>query len=177
MFHFVNLLSFANSLFILSMRKITWLNTQQPKTRGHVEHLIRKTRNWLKTFYVIVVFCASYFFTIFLDFYHALKAALTVWFGPKFGRKLWVLLILRHFMIIHDDKKFQTWSFTCFISIIICTIKGSETTNRVFSWPRSIIWVILVLWHSLTHVKNWQRDNNKKMCFHLLIFSLFFSFE
>ena len=37
--HFVNLLSFTSSYFILSLRKITWLNSQQPKTRGHVEHL------------------------------------------------------------------------------------------------------------------------------------------
>ena len=37
--HFVNLLSFARSSFFLSMRKITWLNSQQPKTRGCVEHL------------------------------------------------------------------------------------------------------------------------------------------
>ena len=37
--HFVNLLSFASSSFFLSMRKITWLNSQQPKTRGHIEHL------------------------------------------------------------------------------------------------------------------------------------------
>ena len=36
--HFVNLLSFASSPFFLSMRKITCLNSQQPKTRGHVEH-------------------------------------------------------------------------------------------------------------------------------------------
>ena len=36
---FVNLLSFASSSFFLSMRKITWLNSQQPKTRAHVEHL------------------------------------------------------------------------------------------------------------------------------------------
>ena len=36
--HFVNLLSFASSSFFLSLRKITWLNSQQPKTRGHVEH-------------------------------------------------------------------------------------------------------------------------------------------
>ena len=37
-FQFVNLLSFASSFFFLSLRKITWLNSQQPKTRGHVEH-------------------------------------------------------------------------------------------------------------------------------------------
>ena len=37
--HFVNLLSFASSSFFFSLRKITWLNLQQPKTRGHVEHL------------------------------------------------------------------------------------------------------------------------------------------
>ena len=36
--HFVNLLSFASSTFFLSLRKIMWLNLQQPKTRGHVEH-------------------------------------------------------------------------------------------------------------------------------------------
>ena len=36
--HFVNFLSFASSSFFLNMRKITWLNSQQPKTRGHVEH-------------------------------------------------------------------------------------------------------------------------------------------
>ena len=36
---FVNLLSFASSSFFLSLRKITWLNSQQPKTRGHVKHL------------------------------------------------------------------------------------------------------------------------------------------
>ena len=36
--HFVYLLSFARSSFFLSMRKITWLNSQQPKTRGHVDH-------------------------------------------------------------------------------------------------------------------------------------------
>ena len=38
--YFVNSLSFENSSFFLSMKKITWLNSQQPKTRGHVEHLI-----------------------------------------------------------------------------------------------------------------------------------------
>ena len=37
--HFVNLFSFGSSSFFLSLRKITWLNSQQPKTRGHVEHL------------------------------------------------------------------------------------------------------------------------------------------
>ena len=37
--HFVNLLTFASSSFLLSMRKITWLNSQQPKNRGHVEDL------------------------------------------------------------------------------------------------------------------------------------------
>ena len=36
--HFVNLLSFASSSFFLSMKKITWLNSQQPKTREHVDH-------------------------------------------------------------------------------------------------------------------------------------------
>ena len=30
---------FASSSFFLSMRKITWLNFQQPKIRGHVEDL------------------------------------------------------------------------------------------------------------------------------------------
>ena len=33
--HFVTLLSFASSSFFLSLRKITWLNSQQPKTRGY----------------------------------------------------------------------------------------------------------------------------------------------
>ena len=37
--NFVNLFSFAFSSFFLSMRKITWLNSQQPKTRAHVEYL------------------------------------------------------------------------------------------------------------------------------------------
>ena len=37
--HFVDLFSFAINSFSLSMRKIMWLNSQQPKTRGHVEHL------------------------------------------------------------------------------------------------------------------------------------------
>ena len=37
--HFVNLPSFASSSFFLSLRKIKWLNSQQPKTRKHVEHL------------------------------------------------------------------------------------------------------------------------------------------
>ena len=39
----------ASSLF-LSLRKITLLNTQQPKTRGHVEHISRDlmvTLHWL----------------------------------------------------------------------------------------------------------------------------------
>ena len=36
--HFVNMLSFASTSFFLSLRKITWLNLQQPKTRGHVDH-------------------------------------------------------------------------------------------------------------------------------------------
>ena len=36
--HFVKMLSFASSFFFFSMRKITWLNSQQPNTRGHVEH-------------------------------------------------------------------------------------------------------------------------------------------
>ena len=31
--------AFESSSFFLSMRKITWLNSQQPKTRGRVEHL------------------------------------------------------------------------------------------------------------------------------------------
>ena len=35
--HFFNLLSFVSSSFFLSMIKITWLNSQQPKTKGHVE--------------------------------------------------------------------------------------------------------------------------------------------
>ena len=37
--HFVNLVSFSSSSFFLSIRKITWLNSHQPKTRGYVEHL------------------------------------------------------------------------------------------------------------------------------------------
>ena len=38
--HFVNSLSFASSSFFLSIRKITWLKSQQTKkSRGHVEHL------------------------------------------------------------------------------------------------------------------------------------------
>ena len=37
--HFLNLLCFTRSSFFVSLRKITWLNSQQPKTRGHVEHL------------------------------------------------------------------------------------------------------------------------------------------
>ena len=37
--HFVHLISFARSSFFLSMKKITWLNSQQHKTRGHVEDL------------------------------------------------------------------------------------------------------------------------------------------
>ena len=37
--HFVNLLSFESSSFLLSMKKITWLNSIQPKTRGHVDDL------------------------------------------------------------------------------------------------------------------------------------------
>ena len=37
--HFMNLFSFANSFLFLRITKITWLNFQQLKTRGHVEHL------------------------------------------------------------------------------------------------------------------------------------------
>ena len=33
--HFVNLLSVASSSFFLRLREITWLNSQQPKTREH----------------------------------------------------------------------------------------------------------------------------------------------
>ena len=36
--HFVNLLISPSSSFFLNLRKITWLNLQQPKTRGHVDH-------------------------------------------------------------------------------------------------------------------------------------------
>ena len=36
--HFVNLHSFASSSFFLSVKKITWLNSQKPKTRQHVQH-------------------------------------------------------------------------------------------------------------------------------------------
>ena len=36
--HFVNLLSFVGSSFFPSLRKITWLNWQQPKIRRHVKH-------------------------------------------------------------------------------------------------------------------------------------------
>ena len=39
--HFVNLLSFSSSSFCLVLRKITWPNSQQPKTRGLVEHLAK----------------------------------------------------------------------------------------------------------------------------------------
>ena len=39
--HFVNLFSFASSTFFLSLRKIMWLNSHQPKTRAHVEHLLK----------------------------------------------------------------------------------------------------------------------------------------
>ena len=35
---FFNFFSFASSYFFFSMRKITWINSQHPKTRGHVEH-------------------------------------------------------------------------------------------------------------------------------------------
>ena len=31
---------------VLSMRKITWLNSQQPKTRGHVEHHRFTRQDW-----------------------------------------------------------------------------------------------------------------------------------
>ena len=41
----MNLLTFASSSFFLSLRKITWLYSQQPKTRGHVEHL--QTCSWV----------------------------------------------------------------------------------------------------------------------------------
>ena len=34
--HFVNLLSFTSISFFLILRKIMGLNSQQPKTRGHV---------------------------------------------------------------------------------------------------------------------------------------------
>ena len=34
--NFENFLSFASSSFFLSLRKITWLNSQQPKTKAHV---------------------------------------------------------------------------------------------------------------------------------------------
>ena len=34
----VNLLNFASSSFCFSLIKITWLNSQQPRTGGHVEH-------------------------------------------------------------------------------------------------------------------------------------------
>ena len=37
--HFFNLLCFASSSFFISLTKITWLDPQQPKTWGHVEHL------------------------------------------------------------------------------------------------------------------------------------------
>ena len=37
--HFVNLPSFARSFFFLSLRKITRLNSQQPKTSGHVKNV------------------------------------------------------------------------------------------------------------------------------------------
>ena len=37
--HFVDMPNFASSSFFLSVRKITWLNSQQPKTRAHVEDL------------------------------------------------------------------------------------------------------------------------------------------
>ena len=58
--HFVNLFSFASSSFFLNTRKITWLNSQQPKTRGHVEQLCnivpgdQKTGNVLPINYSIV---------------------------------------------------------------------------------------------------------------------------
>ena len=42
--HIVNSLSILSSSFILSMWKITWLNSQQPKTKGHVEHPIHFLR-------------------------------------------------------------------------------------------------------------------------------------
>ena len=35
------LVQLCKYFFFLSMRKITWLNSQQQKTRGYVEHLIR----------------------------------------------------------------------------------------------------------------------------------------
>jgi hypothetical protein len=45
--HFVNLHSFESSYFFLSLRKITWLNSKQPKTRTHVEH----PTSWLTHFW------------------------------------------------------------------------------------------------------------------------------
>ena len=51
--HFVSLLSFASRYFFLSLRKTTWLNSQQPKTRGHVEVLIH--------YFVCKIFIASVF--------------------------------------------------------------------------------------------------------------------
>ena len=51
--HFVSLLSFASRYFFLSLRKTTWLNSQQPKSRGHVEKLIH--------YFVCKIFIASVF--------------------------------------------------------------------------------------------------------------------
>ena len=47
---FVNSLSIANSCFCLSMWKITWLNSQQPEAKGHVEHqrLFSRKKMWRK---------------------------------------------------------------------------------------------------------------------------------
>ena len=36
--HYVNVPLFTSSSFFLSLRKITWLNFRQPKTKGYVEH-------------------------------------------------------------------------------------------------------------------------------------------
>ena len=49
--HFMNLLDFASSSFILSLRKITWLNSQQPKSRGHVEHHNPEQKSWISRQY------------------------------------------------------------------------------------------------------------------------------
>ena len=90
--HFVNLLNFTSSSFFLSMRKIMWLYSQQPKTRGHVEeHLIRSLQKLPLTNLGLEILTVLKFVSVFIIVYcnrlrnwnSKSRLLLTIFFCPK----------------------------------------------------------------------------------------------
>ena len=123
--HFVNLLSFASSSFFLSLRKIMCLNSQQPKTRGHVEHgtLALKYFATVKKFKIQMLY--KMYKLDFKMFDYDIQPYLDV--GRDWIKKY--VLCLDNSLYFHERNS----------SIVItpCLILGSQKLNSFVSWEGS----------------------------------------